>query len=184
MASNESLKKHIRGRRKPILIPFPGEGSTEVGIRLLSEKEIDDAKLRAQRYLQDRCKRQSIDPSLFVDIDPEFYDRERIRQIVHRATVDPASISDHCPEGVPFFELDEDLRDVDAVTVQALFDAYLDLQQQRSTLKSVSPEEAAEFASALATGDEAEQEAVLTAFDDEALRNLVRAMAALCREKG
>lgn len=120
-----ALKARLATQSAPRPYKFPGADDVPIAIRLLSESEMDNAKLEAQRYVVKR--------KVDVNIDPEFFDREVQRQIVWRAMIDPLG------EGLkaPLFVSDADVRELDTVTLGNLFNAYLEHQEACSTLRQL-----------------------------------------------
>lgn len=122
-ATEVNLGRMLQGRRAIGRIPFPGVPGLEAGVRLLSDREIDDARADAMLYLQMRCKPRGFSVEDFVRIDPDSLEREHERQVIVRAIVDP----DSDPEKpTPYFASVEKVRDLDSLVIQRLWEHYTD----------------------------------------------------------
>lgn len=168
--NDDQIQEMLRGRRAVRRVPFPGsEGRHHIGIRVLVDDEVDACRLAAVRY----CKERGAD----LSADPEFLDREIQRQIVWRSTVDPDASGDDPPAFFPSFK---DVRKLDTVTVEALFNAYLEHQEWVSPIRTLTVEQVRELVDALGKATLPEQ-----ALDDlsrDTLRLCVRSMASVLRE--
>ena len=166
MSSFDEIRGTIAKRREPAVVSMPGNPTVDVGVRLLTEQQIDDAKLAAQRYTKER--------GADIDLDPEFYDREKVRQVLWRACVS-AEQPDEGKDRKPFFPSPRDLHQVDSQVVEGLFEAYVDLQHQRSVF--VDPDDAVvERTADLMTRDESSANTLLSHYDAPALRMLIRSL--------
>lgn len=172
------IQAMLRGRRSVRLVPFPGfgaeeTGSTEVGVRILTEEEVDEARAEATQYIGGLAKRYGVDAREFLSLDAETLDREVQRQIVTRAFLQPTPDA----EGVRkrFFPAAQGVRQLDTVLQDALFHLYLDHQNYVNPMHGYTEEEVAELAEALGKG--AEPPALLGLFDVRTLRSLVRILA-------
>lgn len=138
-----------------------------VSVRALSDHEIDQGRLAAQAY----CKSVRAD----IDLDPEFLEREKERQIVWRSIHDPDT-------GKPLFAAIEDVRKLDAALVRILFTAYLEVLDELNPLTTLSEEELKQLGEQLGKGRE-HPAPMLRLFDADTLRSLVRIMAARLSER-
>jgi len=133
-----SIDAAIKARRAPASYPFPGIDSATVLVRLLSDREIDLARIEAQRY----ATRSKAD----LTLDPEFLEREVQRQIVWRALLDPEA-----REGghVPLFPSDADLRELPAAVIEALFRLYLEHQDRTCPMQRIEADKIPELTAAI-----------------------------------
>lgn len=155
----------LMGRRAVRVYPLPFAREIEVGVRLLSEQEIDEARLEAQRYV----KKVNAD----VSVDGDFIERETRRQIVWRAFVDAAD------KERPFFASDALVRGLDAEMVTALFELYYEHQSWVSPLRNLDADGVKELADAL--GKASNAPALLLDCDSATLRSLCISMALALR---
>lgn len=160
------ISEMLAGRRAVRVYSLPFAEGIDIGIRVLSEKEIDDSRIEAQRY----CKARGVD----VDIDPDFLERETRRQMLWRALVNPA---DHSR---PFFPADSQLRELDTELVRVMFEAYWEHQRWVSPLTVADEELAQKVAEALGKGPAPQ---LLTSFDPDTLRRLCISLALVLRRK-
>ena len=72
----------ILGRRAIGRSGFPGSNEVEIGVQLLSERQIDLARFEAQMYLEGQAKKLQLSLIDFVQVDPESLDREHQRQVI------------------------------------------------------------------------------------------------------
>jgi hypothetical protein len=157
--SDERIASIIAGRKAIRKVAFPPL-SCDIGIRCLTEAEIDGARIEAVRYL----KKLGAD----VDMDPEIFDREKERQIVWRSIFD----ADEEKDPKPFFPADSDVRQIDSVLLRELFTAYLEVQEEISPALSLDEKEVETLIEAL--GKEGDQ--LLTLLAPDTLRSCVRSL--------
>lgn len=163
--SDASVQAALSGRRGAREYPFPGAEKVMVGVKLLSDEEVDGARLQAQQYvLGKKCE---------LMVDPEFFDRALKREIISRAFVD-AENHDHA-----FFGSQKDVAELDASTVLACFELYGMHQMQVDPYSHCSPEEVAELVELL--GKSPDSAATLRLFDAPTLRSFVASLVALRR---
>jgi hypothetical protein len=163
----------LQGRRVIGRSFFPGSKEIEIGIRLLTDRDIDLARFEAQMYLNKQCKKVDLSLSEFVNIDPESLDREHMRQVLLRAIVDP----DSPPERPrPFFSNIEEVRALDSVMVQQLWVQYVDWQDAVNPRFKLTEEEVEQLAANLK--DEPTAKVILAPFEHATLASLVRFLAA------
>lgn len=166
------IQQMIRGTRAVKTVPFPGLEGVQVGVRVLLDQEIDDARLGAQQYYERRCSQLGLDASRFLQGDPDALDREFQRQMLQRALVDPESPED---DRRPFFPADTDIRRLTSVQVQRLWEVYLDWQDAVYPRELLSKEAIDELVEALKKKDA--EKAVLAHFAPDTLASLVRSLA-------
>ena len=175
--TDERVSAMLRGRRDVRLVPLPGFGDDAepvmVGIRILLEREIDEARAEAGQYVEALAKRYRLDARDMLSIDAENLDREVQRQLVFRAFVD----TDKQPNGDyrPFFVSPTAVRDLDSVFQQTLFNVYLDHLNYVSPLRGLGEQEVEELVEALGKGQELP--GLLGLYDAPTLRTLVRILA-------
>jgi hypothetical protein len=175
--SDERIRAMLRGRREVRVLPMPGteEGAGDtVGVRVLLEQEVDEARLEALQYVNGMAKRYRLDARDMLSIDGELLDREIERQLVFRAFVDP----DKPAEGdyKHFFGAPQAVRQLDTVLQRTLFHLYIDHQNYVSPLRGLDETEVQELAEALGKGRNAK--ATLALYDAPSLRSLVHILAA------
>lgn len=167
------ISEILKGRRAVRRVPFPGAQGHEIGIRLLTDREIDDAKLEAHRYLERRCRESKQEYKTIVELDEDMLKRAVEQELLFRAIVDADSTSDK-PE--PFFASPTQLREqCDSVTVRSLLDLYLDHQETVVPEVTLSDEDVEKLVDAL--GKEHEPQGILVHFAPSTLRLFVRSMA-------
>lgn len=164
----------LAGRRKIGRSPFPGLEGIECGVRLLSDREIDEARADAATYIEARWKRAGFGAEQAVRIDPDSLEREHMRQVLVRAIVDPDSDVD---KPAPFFPSVEKVRDLDSTVVQALWEAYEDWHNAIDPRSSLNDDEVRELAEALKK--EPGTPVLLAHYPPATLRSLLRSMASL-----
>jgi hypothetical protein len=143
----------LRGTREFRSYAYPGtEGETavRVAVRVLSDSEIDLARLQAQIDLREIAKARGWDPVSMTDLDPDHFERIVERQIVWRAFYDAATISREKPE--LFFPTAKDVAEQGAPMVKRLFALYLEHQAFVAPLRTASEEEVRELGEALGKG--------------------------------
>ena len=165
----------LAGRRAIGRVPFPGaedDPELEIGLRILTESEVDEARLDSADYLRRLCKARRFELERFIEADPEMLDREHQRAIVFRACVDPES---DAADPAKFFDTPAQVRRLDTLTLQRLYEAYLDWQDCVDPRVSLSESDARELAETLKK--EPEARVILTQFAPDTLRALVRSLA-------
>ena len=169
----------VRGARALRTVAFPGRVGLEVAVRLLTDQEIDDCRMRAFASLAKSAKKNDWDVATLTDVDPDLLARIQTREILARAFYDSTTIGEEKP--VPFFtSADEVGREVDAPTVELLFTLYLEHQAFVAPLKSASDEEVKSLAEALGKAPPA---SVLASFDRSTLVHLCTSLASALRSK-
>lgn len=171
--SDEDIRKIIIGDRIVAPAQFPGRESVTVGVRGLSDDEIDACRVDAQCYVESICKRADMRYEVFVGVDPESYDRELQRQIITRAFVD---IEAH---ERPFFEAAVQVRRLGSVTIARLWEIYTGHQNAVNPRRMLSESQTKELVDAL--GKEPSGTVVLEDFERDTLCSLVRFLASELR---
>lgn len=172
------IRAMLRGRREVRLVPLPGFGVSDepvlVGIRILTEEEIDDSRAEAQQYVIGLAKKHKLDAREMLSLDAEVLDREIQRQQVFRAFLEPEKNVDEAHK--PFFVAPSGVRQLDSVMQQTLIKLYEDHQNYVDPHSALDEEEVAELVEAL--GKEQGVPAVLGLFDAPTLRIFVHSLAA------
>jgi hypothetical protein len=152
---------------------FPGAEDKEIGVRLLSERDIDLARFEAQMYLERQAKKVQLTLIDFVQVDPESLDREHQRQVILRAFCEP----DSAPEKpVLFFDNIEQVRSIDSVLCQQLWEIYVDWQDTVNPRLSLTEEEVSALVESLK--DAPMSNLILAPLERETLQSLARSLAA------
>ena len=178
--SSERIRAMLRGRREVRMVPLPGFGYGEellmVGIRVLTEEEVDAARAEATQYARNLASKYRIDAREMLSIDAEVLDREVQRQLVYRAFVDPDK-----GEGdyKPFFKAPQAVRQLDSVMQQTLFNMYLDHQNYVNPLRGLEEDDVTALVEALKKTPETE--ALLGLYDARSLRTLSLTLVAELR---
>ena len=171
--SDEAISKVLLGTAAVSRAPFPlspPESGIEVGVRCLTETEIDSAQVEAQCYLEGLCRRSDLLLKGFVDIDPEALEREKQRQMIARAFVDP----DRTEE--PFFASAVQVRKLTSVVIARLWELYMEHHDTVNPYYSLTREQAEELADAIKK--ELPGADLLAGFGRDTLCSLVRSLAA------
>jgi hypothetical protein len=174
----KEIRKLVRERRAAKATTIPSS-TLPCAIRLLSDGEIDEARFASIAWLEAECKRRSIDVVHAMHVDPDLFEREKIRQMLHRAYAQPVVHPDADP--VPLYPGVDTVRELDAVLIAELFEGYLDLQEVRTAKRSLD-DAGAEALVARLTGDDADE--ILSSLDAGSLRRTVRLLAARLAAKG
>lgn len=171
------IGKAIRGilkkRREVAVVTLPEDG-TEVGLRLLSDAEIAEANVDAFAWVAKECREKSVDVSKFIEANPDGFNRAQIHYMAMRAFRDP---KDHSK---PLFMSLDTVRDLDASYINAVWNMYLDLQDQRSPAKTLHEEEISAAVAAMV--DDAALEHALAQMDAATLVRMARYMLRTARE--
>lgn len=163
----------LQGRRVIGRVAFPGSDDIEIGVQLISEREIDLARFEAQTYLDRQAKKVQLALLEFVQIDPESLDREHQRQVILRAFVDVDAPANLPPDKrVPFFPNIEAVRTLDSVMTQALWELYVDWQDTINPRVHLTEEEVSELIASLK--EEPTANILLAHFERDTLHRLLR----------
>jgi hypothetical protein len=167
--TDESVRAALQGRFVMRKYPFPGsagsERGLEVGVKLLTDAELDSVRLQAATF----AKKQHAD----LIIDPEFLDRAIHREVISRAFVDPAAPDE------PFFGSQNDVAELDNLTVRALFELYMLHQQALDPYAFCPPEEVEKLTEALGKSERSVE--TLSLYDAPTLRLFVIILASMLR---
>lgn len=166
--SDEQVKMAVLERRLPARYPFPGDESVQIGVRALTDDQLDDARAAAALYVKER--------QIDLVVDPEFFDRALHREVVLRSVVDPDS-----PDRAPFFESAAQVREMDSLLVRSLYELCIHHQQAADPYAHVTGEEVEALVAQL--GKSNDSVARLSLFDRPTLVSFVLSMASLLREK-
>ena len=162
----------LSGRRKIGRFPFPGIEGRECGVRMLSDREVDDARADAATYLDARWKKAGFDVERSVRFDPESLEREHMRQVILRAIVEPDSDPAKPTQLFPSVEV---VRDLDSTQIQAFWEIYLDWHDAVDPRTTYTDGEIEELAEALKK--EPNEPVLLAHMQPATLRSLLRSMA-------
>lgn len=169
--SDEDIRKIIIGDRLVAPAAFPGRESVTVGVRGLSDNEVDEARVAAQGYIEGLCKRADMRFEVFVQVDPESYDREMQRQVIARAFVDIDA------QDRPFFDDAVQVRRLASTTIARLWEIYTGHQDAVNPRRMLSEAQVKELADAL--GKEPSGTVVLEDLERDTLCSLLRTMASM-----
>lgn len=159
--TDESVRAALGGRFKVHTYPFPGKQEISVGIKLLTDAELDKVRLQAVVY----AKGQQAD----LNFDPDFLDRAIHRELISRAFVDPEK-----PEE-PFFPSQNDVAELDNLTVRSLYELYVTHQQALDPYAFCPPEQIEQLAESL--GKSESSVGLLNLYDAPTLRSLLLSTA-------
>lgn len=119
----------LKGRRAVRQVPFPGmeeDANAVIGVRILSDSEIDDCRVHASGYMERRAKAMpgQMEGAQLASIDPEFLQREIKRQMIALAFVS-ATERDGSGKPLPFFPSPDAVESLDPLMVESFFQVYL-----------------------------------------------------------
>lgn len=169
----EQVRPILKARREVRRVPFPGKPDLIIGIRILSEREAERARLDAAK----RVKHEAAD----LQTDPEYFDRCKMIELLWLACLDLSQPPDESGHLLPLFASPNDLREADTVTVEALLQTYLEVVDATSPLRAAEEGEVERIVEHLASIGE-DQIEPLTAFDNPTLRRMLRAACAVIRK--
>lgn len=175
----KEIRKLLAARRAPVATKLPSS-DIPCSMRLLSDREIDEAKIAAFKHLENKCKDEGVDVLRFLTADPEAYDRERARQVVFRSTLQ-APKDEEDDEPARFFSSAEAVRELDSVVIAALLNVYEDVQDVRTAHREI-PEATIE-AFLDTTKEDRTFPGSLSTLDARTLRALVRALVTRADKK-
>jgi hypothetical protein len=164
--SDELVRAALAGRLAVSRYPFPGNPAIEVGVKLLTDTELDAVRLQAVVF----AKSKNVDATL----DPEFIDRAIHRETISRAFVDPDKPDE------PFFASQHEVAQLDNLSVRSLHELYLAHHQSMDPLAFCPAEEVGALVEQL--GKSESSAGILSLYDLPTLRSLVLSMALLLRE--
>lgn len=164
--TDDSVRAALQSRFAVLRYPFPGASGIEVGIKLLTDSELDSVRLQAATF----AKGKHAD----LLVDPEFFDRAIHRELISRAYVDPDK------PGEPFFGSQNDVAELDNLTVRSLYELYIVHQQSLDPYAFCPPEEVDKLTDALGKSERSAE--TLSLYDAPTLRSFVLSMALRLRE--
>lgn len=164
--ADEAVRQALHGRFVVRTYPFPGQPTMTVAVKLLSDAELDSVRLEAVEF----CKKKKAE----LGADPEFLDRLIHRETVARAFYDPDR-ADHS-----FFGSQEDVAELDNLTVRSLYELYVTHAQSMDPYAFAPLEQIEELADTL--GKSESNVGLLNLFDAVTLRSLLLSMALRLRE--
>lgn len=168
--SDESVQASLGRRFTVHTYPFPGLPDVMVGIKLLTDGELDQVRLQAAVF----AKQKQAD----LLVDPEFLDRAIHRELVSRAFVDPQRSTE------PFFASQNDVAELDSLTVRSLYELYITHQQALDPYAFCPPEEVERLVATLGKSESsgAALVGVLNLYDAPTLRSLLLSTVSRLRE--
>lgn len=149
---------------------MPGAPGVKVGIRMLTDTEMDGCRLRAQEFvLKKKCE---------LVIDPQFFDRAIHREVVAMALCDVDKTDE------PFYSSPEQVAQDDASVVEACWELCVNHQVAMDPYRHCSPEEVEELVELLgkAGSDEAQGQVLSSLFEPSTRSSFVISMAKRLRE--
>lgn len=164
--SDESVRLALRGRFTVRTYPFPGLTGVNIAVRLLKDGELDAVRLQAV----EECKSKRVE----LVADPEFLDRLIHRETIARAFVDASDNTQ------AFFGSHEDVAELDALTVRALYELYMLHAQSMDPFAYCPAEEVESLAASLGKSERPAE--ILSLFDAPTLRTCVLSLALRLRE--
>jgi hypothetical protein len=179
--TDERLRAMMRGRREVRVVPFPGmwdQDGANIGIRILTDDEIDQAFMDATVYVRAKATSLRLTAPQLLETNAEILDRENHRQLVFRAFVQ-AEPDIETGEHKRFFPSSLAVQQLDSELVQTLYAMYLDHQNYVNPSRGMTPEDVATVAEHL--GKEPGAGVLLMAYDAPTLRSLVHILASQLR---
>lgn len=157
------------------VIKWPTRGDIELGVRLLTERELDLCRIEAQRGFRKHFEAIRVDPNSAIDVDPEMLERQIRREIIARAYYDAETIN--AAEPTPFFPSASAVAELDSVAADELFRMYVEHQDYVNPSVTLTEDEAKELIATL--GKEQEARAIFSLFAPDTLVSLLHSLA--CR---
>lgn len=164
--SDAEVQSALHGRKAVRTYAFPGAESLRVGIRCLTEAEMDACRLRAVDY----CKKNKAE----LMLDPDFLERAIKREVVATSLRD-SDDAEHF-----FFADSAEASQLDAQTITALYELYLLHHETLDPYAFASKEEVEVLVQQL--GKSPSDEGILKLFDAPTLRKCVLSLALLLHE--
>jgi hypothetical protein len=164
--SDESVAAALSPRRVVRKYPFPGAPGVEVAVRLLSDSELDAVRLRAVDFCSNKAAN--------LIADPEFLDRLIQRETIARAFYDADK------EGDAFFADQNEVAQLDNLTVRSLHEIYMLHAQSMDPLAFCPVEQVQELADTLGKSEHAA--GILSLYDLNTARSCVLSLALKLRE--
>lgn len=183
---DEHVAAMLLGRRAIRVVPLPGfvpvgdEPVPTIGVRILTEGDLDAARVDAIQYAELLARKRNIETRRMLELDAEILDRELQRAIVFRAFVEPTEAPlKPGEEPKTFFDSITRIRQhVDSVLLKAFFEVYCEHQEFVSPYRSMNDDEAKELADTLSK--EPNVGAFLALYDAPSLRRLVLTLVRQC----
>jgi hypothetical protein len=122
---DEKVRALIAKPRKPRVVDYPG-GDFKIGVRLLSDAEIDFCREEAQKQFRKVCEKNRWNPVEGADLDPTLMQRLVEREMIARAFLDASTLENESP--APFFPSASDVATIGASIATALMRIYLEHQ--------------------------------------------------------
>lgn len=164
--TDESLRAALSSRFELRRYPFPGLDGIEIGLKLLTDGELDSARLQAATFVKGKLAD--------LVVDPEFFDRAIHRELISRACFNPDNPAES------FFGSQNDVAELDNLTVRSLFELYSLHQQSLDPYAFCPPEEVERLVEDLGKSERSVE--VLKLFDAPTLRSFVLSMASMLRK--
>lgn len=180
--SDERIRAIIEGKKTPRAYPFPGTTEADevsIGIRTLTEHELDGCRSAAQRFVRATAKKRGWKVESYVEVDPAVLDRAVEHEVIWRATLDPETLEDKDP--ARFFESVDVVRKLDSVTTTMLASLYLEHQEWTNPLLTISQDAVEELVEQL--GKVPAPQVFLHEFAPNTLRRFVISMASILRSE-
>lgn len=165
--SDAELQEALGSRLKVRRYGIPGFEGRFVGIKALTDAEMDSCRVRAT----DHVKKHKMALAVELAVDPGFFDRALQREIVAACCRDPDNEEEF------FFSRGEDVAQLDNSTVLAFYQLFFLHQCAMDPYSAVSEEEVDALVEAL--GKSANAAESLSYFDLDSLRKSVLSLA--CR---
>lgn len=173
MTIRKEYARFLEERLAPSKVDIPGFSPGCVAVRLLTDSQATEAKVEAFKHVEKLCKEAGIAVSAFDAADPEALERERQIQMVYRAFVDGEAEADDDDPNLAFRSAAQ-VRDLDSVTIDLLFDTYLAFQTSKVARAEFDPTTLDDLLSGLR---EDGSEGVLATLDAAQLRMILVAVA-------
>ena len=164
--TDDSVRAALGGRFAVRVYPFPGAAEIKIGIKLLTDSELDSVRLQAAAF----AKLKQAD----LLMDPEFFDRAIHRELISRACVDAENPAE------PFFPSQYDVAELDNLAVRSLYELYVTHQQALDPYAYCPPEDVDKLVDAL--GKSESSVGILNLYDTPTLRSLLLSTVLRLRE--
>ncbi|MFW6087076.1 MAG: hypothetical protein ACODAG_07725 [Myxococcota bacterium] len=128
----------LAGSRTVHLFRFPGSEGLQVGMRALSDVEMEDARIAARSALRARGA-----GSQATRWDPSLLESEATRHVLFRATTDPEDVDR------PFFGSPAELGELDEETISVLRTYQAVVQEAADPWRSLTDEDIRELSESL-----------------------------------
>lgn len=160
----------LKPKRSFRTVPFPGQETAMISVRVLSEDELMTSRVRAQDELRATAKRRSwSDIVSAIDVDPSLFDRLASRHLVQMAFYVPDTIE--AAEPKLFFPTVLDVANQPSNVITQLIEIYAEWTTVCTPLATADEERVKEIVEALGKGRLAE--ASFSRFGRDALLSLL-----------